>query len=98
MVLGRPGRTSRQGAIQVAARVRATMGKRKEIGNTDGRKPTEMSFVTNCSREDLRGGVTPLTNDEDEVARNLRDLGYIQKSKAGVGIFPATSIKQIFVG
>lgn len=57
-----------------------------------------MSFVTNCSREDLRGRVTPLTNDEDEVARNLRDLGYIQKSKAGVGIFPATSIKQIFVG
>lgn len=54
--------------------------------------------MTNCSREDLRGRVTPLTNDEDEVARNLRDLGYIQKSKAGVGIFPATSIKQIFVG
>lgn len=42
--------------------------------------------------------VTPLTKRGYKVARNLYDLGYIQKSKAGDGIFPVTSIKGIFVG
>lgn len=98
VVLGRPGGASSQRAMQVAApRVGASMGKRE--GSTDvGNPQINLSWPTILGVPNDGEMGTPLTKRGDKISRNLCSLDYIQKSKVGVGIFSATSIKGIFVG